>query len=282
MKARTNCIVVVSDTHCGCQMALMSPEGLTHKGGQHVSPSPFQRWLWQRWDEFWHKFVPLATEGDDFDMVVNGDIIDNRHHGATSHVTENLAEQFKIAAACFAPVLELPKLKRVFVIGGTDAHAGIDAEHEETLAQQFRATPDELGNFCRNDLWLHLGMAGRHPALVHILHHIGTSGSAAYETTALQREYVEACQEAARWRLAPPDVIVRSHRHRAAETRVQSGNGYATVVVTAGWQGKTPYTFRIQGARQAIPQFGGVVVRSGEIDTYTRSACYGFKRSRPE
>ena len=282
MKARTNNLVDIADTHCGCQMGLMSPAGVKLDGGQMVRPSKFQEWLWQRWLDFWTVFVPEATQGEPFDLAINGDIVDNRHHGTTTLVTSNLAEQFRIAEACFAPVLALKNLKRVFVIGGTDAHAGINAENESILAEKLRAVPDELGNLCRHELWLHIGMEGRHKGLVHILHHIGTSGSAAYETTALQREYVEACQEAARWRLQPPDVIVRNHRHRGAETRVQSGNGYATVVVGAGWQGKTPFAWRIQGARQAIPQFGGVVIRAGDHDIYARSACYGFKRSRAE
>ena len=283
MKAQTNNAVFVNDTHCACQLGLMSPKGIQLKGGQRVMPSKFQKWLWDNcWMPFWFEFVPIATENEPFDLVFNGDMIDNRHHGTTSLVTSNLAEQERIFTDCMDPVLAIKNLRRRFAVGGTDAHAGISAENEEKLAKAIGAEPDELGNLCRSDLWLAIGTKGHKPGLVHALHHIGTTGSAAYETTALHREYVEACQEAARWRLPAPDVIVRAHRHRYAKTEVQSGNGNAIVVVSPGWQGKTPWTFKLAGARQSIPQFGGVVVRSGDLDIYTRARVFGFRRSRTE
>jgi hypothetical protein len=115
-------------------------------------------------------------------------------------------------------------------------------------------------------------------ALIHITHHIGTSGCLAYESTALSRELSEAYVEAGRWGLEPPDVIVRSHRHRNTEVRIQTKKGFCTVCSTAGWQLKTPLTYRIAGARTGTPQIGGTVVRVGDRDTYTRHCIWTIGR----
>jgi len=282
MKAQTNNLVVVADSHCGCQLGLMAPQGIVLKGGQRVKPSPFQRWLWRRWLEFWHEFVPVATHKEPFDIGFNGDIIDNRHHGTTTLVTHNRAEMAEIARGVFAPVLALPQLRRWFHVEGTEVHDGPASEDAEELALEFNAVPGENGKRVRPELWLRIGMAGRHRALVHLAHHIGTAGVTAYETTALHREMVEAQQHSARWRNDPPDVVIRSHRHIPAETKMPTGNGIATALVTPGWQGKTPYVYRLLSGRVGVPMFGGVVVRSGDMDTFTRSMVWSLKRTKAE
>lgn len=290
MNAHTDCVVVVSDTHCGSRLGLFPPDGIEIKNGQDkgnkVSPSPFQSWMTEKWYEFWSVFVPEATEGEPFDIVLNGDLIDGRHHQQDSLITNDLSEQVEIAVASFDPVFALPciskRLRRIFMVDGTEAHCGLANENQKFLAARWPVKPDEGGNAVRRELWLEVGQKGRHNALVHFLHHIGTASVSAYETTAIHRELVEAFQEAARWGNRVPSIIIRSHRHRQAKTSVASQNGLAIAEVTAGWQGHTPYCYRIAGARQAIPQFGGTVIRSGPLDCYTRSAVWGFKRTEAE
>ena len=305
MAAKTNNLVNVSDSHCACQLGLMSPLGLRLPQGNRIPPSPFQRWMWECWRDFWCRFVPLATEGEPFDVNINGDIVDNRHHGTTTLLTQNLAEMFVLAREAYYPILgrvmprppekigdkktptakRMPlwkvskQVRRVFVVGGTDAHAGIAGELEEMLGEMLGATPNEHGKFCRQDLWIALGTKGHHSALVHCAHTVGSTGVAAYESTAPHRELVEGLQEAARWHNRPADVEVRSHRHRHIMTQIQGANGLITSLVTGGWQGKTPYVSRSMSGRQSIPTIGASVVRSGDQDTYVRSAVYGFKRS---
>jgi hypothetical protein len=46
--------------------------------------------------------------------------------------------------------------------------------------------------------------------------------------------------------------------------------GYGIAFTAPAWQLKTPYTYRVAGARQAMPQIGGSVVRQGDSDLYTR------------
>ena len=60
-------------------------------------------------------------------------------------------------------------------------------------------------------------------------------------------------------------ILVRGHRHRYAEIAVpKKRNGKGRVVVVPAWQGKTPFVWKIPGARQSTPMFGGIVIRWAE------------------
>jgi hypothetical protein len=139
------------------------------------------------------------------------------------------------------------------------------------------AIPDSDGRYARWELWLEVGCG-----LVHLSHHIGTSGSLGYETSAVHKELEQSFVEAARWGNRHPDVIVRSHRHRNVETRIQTAHGFATACTTAGWQAKTPFVYKIAGGRQTLPQIGGTLVRSGDEDVFTRHRLWSLARPGTE
>jgi hypothetical protein len=84
------------------------------------------------------------------------------------------------------------------------------------------------------------------------------------------RELTDAYVESGRWNDEPPDVVVRSHRHRNSEVRIQTYKGFATVCVTPGWQLRTPFVYKLAGAKMATPQMGGTLVRAGDEDIFTR------------
>lgn len=264
-----NCIVV-SDLHCGCQFGLCPPE-VTLDGGGVYRASELQRRVWQWWRVFWYEWVPDACEKEPFSVVLNGDTTDGRHHNSISQISQNLSDQRRIAEQVLRPIVEQCE-GRLYVVRGTEAHVGQSAEQEEMLAEELGAIPNAEGMHARYELLLRVGTSGR----VQIMHHIGTTGSNAYETTALCKEFAEACAEAARWGRLPPDVVVRSHRHRHAETRVPTRDGYGICVVTPGWQLKTPFVWKIPGGRLTTPQFGGVLIRQGDREVYTRSKVWSI------
>ena len=85
--------------------------------------------------------------------------------------------------------------------------------------------------------------------LVHFLHHIGTTSSTAHEASAVNGELSAMYVEAGRFGDEPPAIIVRSHRHRYIKVQLAAEGGEASAVVTPGWQLKTPFAWKIAGAR---------------------------------
>lgn len=264
-------IVVVSDLHCGCRLGLCPGEGVDLDDGGRYEPSPIQRKVWGYWREFFDVWVPQVTRGEPYALVVNGDAIDGVHHRSVTQISHNIQDQIRIAQACLAP--EVARAARYYHVRGTEAHVGPSAQHEERLAESLGAEPNESGQRATWELWARMG-----GHLIHFLHHVGTTGSSAYEATAVHKELTESFVEAGRWGDQPPDIIVRSHRHRSIESRIPSRAGYASAIVTPAWQLKTPFTFKIPGARLSQPQIGGILIRQGDEELHTRSRVWHIER----
>jgi len=267
-------VVVVSDTHCGCRMGLHPDREVMLQGGKPSLPSVLQRKVWSHWRHFHDEFVPSVTKGEPHILVFNGDAMDGRHHGSTTQVSQNLADQQSIAEECLRP--EVKKAETYYHIAGTEAHVGPSAEDEERLARALGARPDSEGQHARPFLWLELA---HH--LIHIAHHVGGTSARAYEMTAPHREYIEFCGDAGQWNRRAPQLIVRSHRHRHCKPTSSGAWGDSGAVVTPGWQLKTPFVHRIMGGRASEPQIGGIVVRAGSrLGLYV--AAYVYQMERPE
>ena len=265
-------LVVISDLHCGCQFGLCPPT-VTLDGGQIVKQSRAQAAVWAWWVEFWGQWVPRVTNRQPFDVVINGDIVDGRHHGTTTQISANLADQAKIAVAVMAPVAK--RARRLYVIRGTEAHVGPAAEEEERLAQRLGAVQDETGNYSRQELWIQVGAW-----LSHLAHHIGTTNSAAYESTAVLKELIAQFEDAAQWGERPPQCVVRSHRHRCLSVEIPGVAGDMVSVVTPGWQLKTPFAYRLGMGRNSAPQIGGLLIRQGDEEPHIRKFVRSLPRAR--
>jgi hypothetical protein len=221
--------------------------------------SNFQKKIWKMWREFWDIWVPMATRGEVYDVCINGDCIDGNHHNSTTQISHNLKDQKRIAEMILRPIVE--NCRNFYMVRGTEAHVGQSGVNEEEVAEILGAIPNKEGQYARHELWLYVG-----DSLVHLMHHIGSTGSAAYESTAVHKEMTESLCEAARQGLEPPSVIIRSHRHRAFKTSFPAARGEMISAVSPGWQAKTPFAYKIPGGRISLPQFGGLIVRSGDED----------------
>jgi len=271
-------IVVISDLHCGCRLGLMPPQPRRVDDGGHYKPSEFQRKVWRWWREFW-RWVEVTTHGEPYDLVLNGDAMDGTHHNSVTQVSHNLSDQMRIAKAVLQP--RVACARNYYHIRGTEAHSGKSAQKEEELAESLGAVPNGYEQYARWELWKLLGV--RNEILIHFAHHIGTTGSQAYESTAVLKELVDAYVEAGRWKKRPPDCIVRSHRHRSIQVQVPTANALGVSVVTPGWQGKTPFVWRIPGGRQSEPQFGGVLIREAPDGVwYVTPWVRSLDRTKPE
>lgn len=269
-------IVVVSDTHIGCQLALCHPDGAAMDDGGVYAPSRVQKKVWTIWEEFWGEWVPEATNGEPYCVVHGGDAIDGSHHGSTTQWSQNLKDQRNHAEKILRPIVDACE-GRYWHIRGTEAHIGQSGREEESLAKDLGAVPDADGRYARWELWKKLG-----DHLIHFSHHIGTTSSAAHETSAVNAELASAFNEAGRWGHQPPAIICRSHRHRNSEIRLPSKWGYATAFVTAAWQLKTPFVYKIPGGRNSTPQLGGSLIRLGDRELHTRHYVKDIGRSAAE
>jgi hypothetical protein len=267
-------------------VALCPPGKIPLDDGGTYEWSTFQKKMWSYWREFWDEWVPEVTRNEPYDLVHNGDCIDGVHHHSTTQISQNIEDQLTIAEMIMRPVVErCRKLGGTYYhIRGTEAHVGQSAVYEEQLAKRLGAKPNEQGQHARYDLWKRVGNhTKRTPApLVHLLHHIGSTGSAAHEASAVNAEMTATYVEAARWGKEPPDFVVRSHRHRSIAVDLHSYKGYAAAIVTPAWQGKTPFAWKIPGARVSEPQIGGIVIRQGDEEFYYRRRVWGFDRSAEE
>lgn len=252
-------------------MGLMA-EAVNLDGGGVYVPSHFQSWLYARWKDFW-EWVEVVTGGEPWDLVVNGDALDGVHHNSTTQISHNLADQAAIARDLLGPVVK--KSAAYYHIRGTEAHVGRSGAEEERLAHELGAIPDDDGNFARWEMWHK--MAGPNDPVVHLTHHISTSGSSYAEVGAIGRELVEMQVNKGRWDANGADMLVRSHRHRCGEVAIYGARGRQTSVVTPGWQGKTPFVYRIN-ARMAVPQFGGIVIVSDEDGLTVRSKVWALPK----
>jgi len=261
-------------------MSICPPEELSLQDGGSYVPSPMQLKIWKCWRFFWDEWVPTVCRGEPFAVAFNGDAIDGIHHNSVTQISHNLVDQLNLAYIMLKPVVDACE-GRFYFIRGTEAHVGQSGQNEEELARRLKAVKDDQGQYSRYELRIRIGKA-----LVHLSHHIGIAGSLAYETSAIQKELEQLFVECARWGHEIPDVVVRSHRHRNAETRVRIKKhgryGFATSCTTAAWQLKTPFAYRVAGARIASPQIGGTVVRFGDEDTYTRHCIWSVDQTKIE
>lgn len=259
-------IVVISDTHFGSSLALCPPGCLTDDG-QPIGLSKLQRKLWAFWNDFWN-WVDERLDGKPFILVHNGDIVDGDHHRTTTLLSANPAIQKRIATKALKEIIN--KSAGYYQIRGTEAHVGASACSEETIAEELGAVVDpESGAHSRWDMWLEFG-----DELIHFSHHIGTTSSSAYESSAVQREIVAAFTDAGQWNRKPPSMLVRSHRHRYIEVKNHRGRG----IVTPAWQAKTPFVFKID--RMRLPMFGGLMLRQGAEGVHVREKIYTIQPSQ--
>jgi hypothetical protein len=266
-------VIVVSDTHVGCKLGLCHPKGARLDDGGRYMPSELQSKVWSIWREFWNEWVPRVTHGEPFAVVVNGDAIDGVHHNATTQWSHNLEDQARHARKIFRPIAKRCE-GRLYWVRGTEAHVGQSGVDEERLVKQLQAVPNKQGQHARWELWMRIG-----GSLAHFLHHIGNTSSAAHETSAINAELSAIYTDAGRWGREPPMVVVRSHRHRCAEVRLPAKTGYAVSMVTACWQLRTPFAWKIAGARVTTPQIGGSLIRAGDEELHTRHYVVDIGRS---
>jgi hypothetical protein len=258
-------IICIADTHVGSLSGLCPDYGFRLDGGAQFVPNRFVKEMWKVWLHFWKEYVPKVTKGADEVIVVhNGDIIDGNHHQAVDLIP-NVADQEAAAIQLFKPIADRYKF---YMIRGTEAHCEKSNQSTERIAKALGCVKDEtIDSSSWWQLWIDI------EGVVHqFAHHIGTTSSATYESSAPMRELVAGLVEAAQWGSPMPDVVTRSHRHRYISVEIPSYKGSIKAVITPAWQLRTPNIERID--RMRIAHIGGVIYLNEEKECQIKHIIY--------
>ena len=247
---------ITSDLHAGSTVAICPPRVQLDDGGEYHA-SKAQRWLWERWKDFWIRGEAKRRQLDAYCIdVYNGDATDGNHHGTTQILSGNPTAQ----AAVVNEILRVPlatKPDGLVFIRGTEAHVGPSAAYEERIAVGLRKdgwpviVEPETGNASH---W-HWTMAHQ-GVRFDFAHHgkFGTRPSTKMNTVlALAFDVFTQAHLDGR---EHPHLAVRSHMHQFGDT----GSAYPTrLIQMPAWQMKTAYIHRITTIGK-LSDVGGILV----------------------
>jgi len=265
-------ITIISDTHFGSSVGLASGDIALPDGGSY-KPSRHQKELSRAFRRFFDYSAQVSDGADRRVLIINGDIVDGNHHNTVALSTNNIEVQESDAIKLLEPIARTFDL--VYVVRGTEAHTQPGAQSDERIARALGAVRDDNGQYSRWQLWLDVD-----GVVFNIAHHISTTSSAAYESSAVMREMAAALLEAGQWGQKLPDVLIRSHRHRFIEVGVPSIHGRIQAAVTPGWQLKTPFVERID--RMRMPHIGGIVCKVEDKRCQILEKIYPIRNGKAE
>lgn len=261
-------LVVISDTHFGSSVALSQIHQLDDGGYYH--PSALQAKLYKLWIAFW-EWTDEHLKDEPFSIVHCGDVTDGVHHRTTQLSSGNLSTQAALSIDMLKP--HVSRAEEYYQIRGTEAHVGSSAQEEEQIAKALGAVPDkETGNYSRWELWLKNFGPQKH--LLNFSHHVGSTTSSAYESSALMREVVAAFTESGQWGFRAPGLVVRGHTHRYLQI---DGPGDWIGVKLPAWQAKTAFAYKIDRLRG--PMFGGIIVQADKEGLTTKKWIKTIKQT---
>lgn len=242
-------IVVVSDLHVNCSVALWPPDFLDDDGIPRPQ-SKTQAWLWQNWLDF------IGRIEGEYIVVVNGDPVHGIHPDKdTQVVTVNPESMLRAAQMVLEPLTH--NAQGIYFVKGTMYHDGPSGCDTESLARMLKAvSDDETGQHSR--WYLRMGLEGK---LITFAHH--TPFARVYPETPLARRWKEAKEDFADFGTEIPDAIVRSHVHRGQVLPDRTGQRFMFTI--PGWQLRYGFAYKVNP--EGTICVGGLVlwVEGGQI-----------------
>lgn len=245
--AKKDAVIVIADTHINSTFSHW-PKGVQKDDGgfhQRNKVQDFLAWAWEDMIED----VLKRTKRMNRTLILNGDLgeMDSKSR-SWQNVQQNTAVTVSAMKKVFHPVMD--KVNDTFVIRGTEAHTGKSA-HLETL---FAANDHDSVVYDPMDgspTWWHL-RATFGGVKFDVAHH-GAMGQLPWtQANAANKLAVTTIMQYYEWKETPPDVTIRSHNHRYADS---GGNFDTFAVMTPGFQWKNSYIHRI-GQSNSKPQIG--------------------------
>jgi hypothetical protein len=251
-------IAIIGDTHVGGSTALAVHEYEYDTGDDNEDGTPItqkftatlaQDWLYEKWLDFWRYVWTLKTEGNHRLLVIHmGDIVDGNHHH-TVQAIPYLSVQADMAVQIMLPVANMAD-RGLYILRGTEAHAGEAAQTEAGIAQALGAKQ------CAWELILDVD------GLILDLAHHGRAGRREY-TSAAASVATEAQVDAAQEGRPIPRYVFRAHTHTIDDSgeKVKGTRAFSC----PSWQLKTAFGHRIASGRRA--DIGGVIILpDGSLD----------------
>lgn len=247
-------IVAVGDLHCGSTLGLVPADGFPAEDGGLYEPSGAQRWLWERWVDFWQQVGRVDV------LFLLGDLVDGDKF--PQRWTYDQKVQVGCAVECLVRVLRPPPA-HIFAVRGTTVHVGPAAEADAYVARLLGAPDDHIG------FHLLVRVAGY---LFDLAHHVGgrrLPWTMEATATALAAQFRAGDGEV-------PDFVLRGHVHYAADSGVVTR---PRVLIVPGWQLRTAHALRYGGAA-VLPVGGWIIdISPGHVDA--RVVLYRPERGRP-
>ena len=119
MKTTNRLILVLSDLHVGSTVGLWPADFVSNEGNP-IGQNHFQKWLWKCWVDM-NEWVAKVTDGQPYDIVINGDIVDGIHHKTLQVMTPDLGDQVTAVKQILGELMDRSRMPSV----GTTAKAGI-------------------------------------------------------------------------------------------------------------------------------------------------------------
>jgi len=251
-------LVATSDLHAGSTVGLCPPNGIKLDDGGYYKPGKHQDWLWECWEDAWKK-VDRIVDGVDWQLVLNGDMIDGFHHNTPQICSSLTGTHMGLAMDCLEQCPLKLNPKAVHVIKGTEAHVGRSGESEEGLAriianQGFNVVRDpDTGMSSSFERRLMVG-----DKLVHLTHH-GRQGQRSHTRDAYSRLFAhDIWEEHVRRGDRPPDLCIYGHHHRYMDSGFIHDLPTRAVTLPA-WQLRTAFSHRC--AFTSMPDVGLTIFR---------------------
>lgn len=246
----------LSDLQTNSTVALCPPRVQLDDGGTYHY-SRLQKQLWGDYLDFRDRLLSAKGDGELY-LIFNGDLHDGDHHQTSQIITRNKATMQNIAAEVIEPMAYIAD--KMFLVRGTEAHAGESASMEEDIAKDF----DFEANGEKRSWWQLISYFMNKK--FDIAHHTTMGSTPVGKGNAANKIAVEAIFEYANRGEMPPDYISRAHVHRYADT-------YKTYISRAFilpcWQYRTAYVHKLSTGKLA--DIGGVILEmeTGKEDILT-------------
>lgn len=246
-------VAYVSDTHINSTVGLCPPSFNLDDGGTY-HPSRPQRWLWEKWEDFWDKVKKLKGRRR-LIIVFGGDLVEaDTKQRSLQVVTNNKADILRMVSDVLEVPMSLNPEKAIF-LRGTGAHVGKSAEYEKAVAEDYDIT---VKNSDGNSLWWHVRL--RVNGHVFDVAHHGRMGRLPWTRgNSIHRVLNEIILRDTKYGIRLPDTIIRSHNHKAWD----SWHNYdVRYIASPAFQLATEFAYRISSIEPA--DIGGLVFVIGK------------------